>query len=100
MAENNAHPPKSDFQRYIENNPEVATQIMRILSNLYNRPMKISQVQPYLQRMFKVESINPELEDELRNENMELRDQIFDLQDRVLELEKELEEAREENEGL
>lgn len=73
---------------------------MRILSNLYNRPMKISQVQPYLRQMFKVESIDPELEDELRAQNMELRDQIYDLQDRVVELEKQLEEAREENEGL
>ena len=83
MAENNAPVETetrevSSFQRYVEN-PEVANQLMRILSNLYNRPMKISQVQPYLKEMFKVEEINPDLEDALRNENAGLSETIFDL---------------------
>lgn len=90
----------SDFQRYMENNPEMSEQIMKIVSTLYNKPMKVSQVQQYLRDMFAVEEVNPDLEDSLRQENSELYDEIFDLQDRVVELEKELEDAREENEGL
>ena len=38
----------SDFQKYMENNPDMANEIMKIVSTLYNTPMKISQVQPFL----------------------------------------------------
>lgn len=38
----------SDFQRYIEENPQAAEKIMNILTNLYNNPMKVSYVQPHL----------------------------------------------------
>jgi len=57
--------------------------------------MKISEVQPYLREMFKVEAVDPSLKDQLREENSALYDEIFDLQDRVLVLEKELAEIRE-----
>ena len=67
-------PEVSDFQKYMENNPDMANEIMKIVTTLYNTPMKISQVQPFLQQMYNVEKINPELEESLRQENAELYD--------------------------
>ena len=73
---------------------------MKIYANLYNTPMKPSQVQPYLQEMFNVQKHDPNLQDQLRSENLDLYDTIFDLQEQVTTMEKELEELKEENEGL
>ena len=39
---------RSDFLRYIQDHPEASEQMMDILSQLYNHPMKVSQIQPYL----------------------------------------------------
>ena len=100
MASATSEKDVSDFHRYLINNPEMAQQIMTMLATLYNKPMKISQVQPYLRELYGVQMHPHGLEDKLRQENMDLYDQIFDLQDRVTQLEKELEEAKEENEGL
>ena len=43
-AEVEEAPPVSDFMRYLENNPEMSNEIMKMVSTLYNTPMKISQV--------------------------------------------------------
>ena len=91
---------QSDFLKYIQNTPEMSQHLMSILSNLYTRPMKVSQVQTYLQEMFNITIQDPSIADEIREENLELYDRIFDLQDQADKLEKELEEAKEENEGI
>ena len=34
---------KSDFQKYLDNNPQLVEQLMRIVVNLYADPKKVSE---------------------------------------------------------
>ena len=53
----------SDFQRYIEQNPQAAEKLMEIMVNLYNYPMKVSQVQPHLHQMLNISTFEDGMTD-------------------------------------
>ena len=61
--------PTSEFMKYMSTNPEVSEQMMKILTTLYNNPMKVSEVQPFLQQMYGIEQYDPAQEDTIRGEN-------------------------------
>ena len=70
---------QSEFMKYMADNSECSEQIMRIMTTLYNNPMKISEVQPFLQQMYGIEQYDPAQEDTIRTDNQELQNEIFDL---------------------
>jgi hypothetical protein len=39
-----SNPTTSDFRKYMESNPDVSEQMMKILTTLYNNPMKEKEV--------------------------------------------------------
>ena len=38
----------SEFEKYLANNPELGQEMMKVVVQLYNNPMKVSEVQPYI----------------------------------------------------
>jgi len=43
LAEQAAPQQKSDFRKYLDANPDLVNQMMKILSTLYNDPKKVSE---------------------------------------------------------
>ena len=42
----------SEFQKYLAANPELGQEMMKIIVELFNKPMKESEVQPHIKQMF------------------------------------------------
>ena len=54
---------------------------MTILATLYNTPMKVSEVQPYLQNMHGIETRDNNLSSDLKRTNDRLQIEIYNLAD-------------------
>ena len=87
---------KSDFHKYLQQNPDGIDYFMKVLASLYNAPMKLNQVPNYVEKHFAKEKVSEDMSQQLKSENIKLQNEIFDLQDTLLALEKEYDEIKEE----
>lgn len=62
----------SEFQKYLMTHPELGHRMAELVVKLYNKPMKLSQVQPYIEEMMEIERHDTSLADQLRQENCDL----------------------------